>query len=314
MRVVFISKRIFTSVAVLFISVNTLLFANPTGEKTISSASIIGPATVTTNLTMFSEATIVRNVMPSGTIRGVTLVTFSHNKSDYSSGVASMRSKYKIEDTLYGIYRISNVRFNVINSSSAIVNIDIESGGNSIKIEVNDYLADDANRAAVIEIIGDIDYIQKKGELGKGTVVVGNIIEATSYHLVMVSLNSPIEVRNAITLNTQPLNFGNVVPLTGKYEKESLIDITGAKGTDVTISINGVVAQEVNEELINGRDKIPITYRIENGRGNMISDLNLGASGIGNAVLKGTINSDNIPRGQVGGSYTGSVTIEVDYK
>lgn len=311
-RKIIISKRIFFNVIVILFSISTLLQANPSGEKTVSKVTTMGPATVTTNLTMFSEATIVGTIPATGTLNGITLMVFSHNSSSYSDGLYWMGGKYKIEDTLSGNYKISNVRANIINSSSASVDIDLN--GAEIKVEIDDYLANDSNKQATVEIVGDITYTSKLGELGKGTVVVGNMIESVKYPATVANLNSPIEVNQAITLNTQPLSFGNVIPLTGKYEKEAPIDITGAKGTEVTISLNGAIGQELSGKLESGRNKIPITYRIENGSGNMISDLNLGASGIGSAVLKGIINSDNIPRGQVGGTYTGSVTIEVDYK
>lgn len=296
---------------ILFIS-EAFIYASPSGEKTISTVTAIGPAIVTTYLTMFTESTVVGTTLPSGTITGVKLVEFSHNKDNPSDGVAWMGAKYKIEDTLKGEYLISNVRFTVINSKSANVDIDIK--GDIIKIEVDDYFADDTSRQAIVEVIGDITYTAKNGNLGKGTIIVGNLIEAALYMPVIANLNLPIEVNNAIVLNTQPLKFGNVIPLTGKYEEESPIDITGSKGTEVTISLNGVTKQEVNDNLVSGRHKIPITYRIENGSGNMISELSLDAAGIGTAILKGVINSDNIPKGQVNGSYTGTVTIEVDYK
>lgn len=311
-RKIVISKTIFFSMLIILFSISTLLQANPSGEKTVSTVTAIGPATVTTNLTMFSEATTVGTTPATGTLSRITLMVFSHNKTDPRDGVAWMGAKYKMEDTLKGDYKISNVKANVMNSSSA--SVEIRLNGEVIEVDIDDYFADDSNKQAVVEIVGDITYISKIGELGKGMVVVGNRIEAASYRPITANLNSPIEVNQAITLNAKPLSFGNVVPLTGKYEKEAPIDITGAKGTEVTISLNGAFGQELNGKLESGRNKIPITYRIENGSGNMISDLNLGASGMGSAVLKGIINSDNIPRGQVGGSYTGSVTIEVDYK
>lgn len=311
-REIIISKNFFFSMVIILFNISTLLQANPIGEKTISTVTAMGPATVTTNLTMFSEATTVGTTPAAGTLRGVTLMVFSHNCKSYSDGLYWMSGKYKIEDTLKGEYKISNVKANIMNSSSASVDIDLN--GSEIKVEIDDYLANDSNKQATVEVVGDITYTSKIGELGKGTVVVGNMIESVKYFATVANLNSPIEVNQAIILNTKPLSFGNVIPLTGKYEKDAPIDIVGAKGTEVTISLNGAIGQELNGKLESGRNKIPITYRIENGSGNMINDLNLGASGIGSAVLKGIINSDNIPRGQVGGSYIGSVTIEVDYK
>lgn len=308
----FIWKRFFLKMIVILFNLSILAEANPSGEKMKTAVVSIGPATVTTNMMMFSEATLIGTTPITGMLRGITFMSFSHNKNSENEGVDYMSGEYEISDNLKGEYRISNVKATVTNSSSASVDIDVEE--NWIKVEIDDYKADDTNRAATVEIIGDLTYTTGRGELGKGQVSVTNKIMAASHSPVVVLLNNPMEVNQAITLNIQPLNFGNVIPLTGKYEKESLIDITGAKGTDVTISLNGVVGQEVNEKLVSGRNKIPIAYRIENGSGNMISELNLGVGGTGSAALKGIIDSHNIPSGQVGGAYTGSVTIEVDYK
>lgn len=304
-----INKYIMT---LIFFSISVLLQANPSVEKTVSTVSTVAAATVTTTLTMFSKATMVGNMPASGTIRGIPLVTISHNKKDYSDGVYAMAVIYSIKDNLKGVYKINNIKVNITNSSSASAIIDMN--GDRFRVEIEDYFADDTNKQAVVEIVGDLIYTTTLGEIGQGMVDASNSIHAINGKATTANLSTPLEVNQAITLNTQPLNFGNVIPLTGKYEKESAIDITGAKGTQVTISLNGAVGQELNGKLESGRNNIPITYRIENGSGSMISDLNLGASGVGNAVLKGIINSDNIPRGQVGGSYTGSVTIDVDYK
>lgn len=308
----FVRKIFFLKMVVILFNVSILAEANPSGEKLVTRVMSIGPATVTTNLIMFSEATLIGNTPISGTLRGVTFMSFSHNKNAEADGVYYMSGDYQISDDLKGEYKISNVRATVTNSSSASVDIDAEE--NWIDVEIDDYKADDVNRVATVEIIGDLTYTTGRGEVGKGSVNVTNNISAISHSPVTALINSPIEVNQAITLNAQALNFGNVIPLTGKYEKESLIGITGARGTDVTISLNGAVGQEVSEKLVSGRNKIPITYKIENGSGNIISELKLEDSGIGSAALKGIIDSDNIPRGQVGGAYTGSVTIEVDYK
>lgn len=308
----FIWKRFFFKMIVILFNLSILAEANPSGEKMKTAVVSIGPATVTTNMMMFSEATLIGTTPITGTLRGITFMSFSHNKNSENEGVYYMSGEYEISDNLKGEYRVSNVKATVTNSSSASVDIDVEE--NWINVEIDDYKADDTNRAATVEIVGDLTYTTGRGELGKGQVSVTNKIMTASHSPALVLLNNPMEVNQAITLNIQPLNFGNVIPLTGKYEKESLIDITGAKGTDVTISLNGVVGQEVNEKLVSGRNKIPIAYRIENGSGNMISELNLGVGGTGSAALKGIIDSHNIPSGQVGGAYTGSVTIEVDYK
>lgn len=311
-KIFFVSKIFFLKMIVVLFNVSIIAVANPSGEKMITKVVSIGPATVTTNLMMFSEATLIGTTPVTGTLRGITFMSFSHNKNSYADGVDYMSGVYMISDNLKGEYKISNVKGTVTNSNSASVDIYAENG--DIEVEIYDYKADDTNRAATVEIIGDLTYTTGRGELGKGEVSVENRIMAGSYHTVVASLNSPLEVNQAITLNTQPLNFGNVIPSTGKYEKESLIGITGAKDTDVTLSLNGTGGQEVNDKLVSGRNKIPITYRIENGSGNMINELKLGVDGIGSAALKGIIDSDNIPNNQVGGAYTGSVTIEVDYK
>lgn len=306
-------KLLKLNILVILFSLSAVATANPSGEKQVSTIGTIGPATATVNLTMFTKSTIIANSPARGEIKGITFAKLSHNKDDYASGVSSMAIRYMIEDNLNGDYKLSNIKVKITNSNSAIYIIDVKD--NSFSVEIEEYLADDTSREAVVEITGDLAYTSDQNNIGMGIVKALARVESLGHSTITPQVTMPIEVSNAITLRTQPLNFGDIIPMTGKYEKKSSIDITGAKGTDVTININGKNGQEVKEKLINnGKNEIPVVYRIENVVGNLIGELKLGANGDGNAVLKGIIDSNDIPRNQVGGSYTGSVTIEVDYK
>lgn len=306
-------KLVKLNIVIILFGLSTAVVANPSGEKTVSTVGTIGPATATINLTMFTKTAIIANTSVRGEIKGVTLAKLSHNKDDYASGVSWMRVQYEIKDDLNGNYKLRNIRVKKTNTSSATHTL--SGGGNTFIVEIDEYLADDTNRPAEVEITGDLTYTSDKNNVGMGLVTVSSRVESLGHRVIVPQVSQQIEVIYAITLRTQPLNFGNVIPMTGKYEKKSSIDITGAQGTDVTISINGKNGQEIKDKLINnGKNEIPIVYRVENAVGNLIGELTLGANGDGNAVLKGIIDSNDIPRTQIGGSYTGSVTVEVDYK
>lgn len=306
-------KSIIIKILIILFSLSITVIANPSGEKTVSAVATLGPATAAINLTMFSKSTIIGNAPVRGEIKGITLAKVSHNEKDLSVGAYWMGVSYRIEDTLNGDYKLSNIKVKITNASSASSNVTLI--GNVVRVEIDDYVPDDTNKQAVVEITGDLTYIANKDSIGMGSINATARLENANNLVTTQILTLPLEVNYAITLKTQPLNFGDVIPMTGKYEKKSSIDINGAKGTEVTISLNGKNGQEIKEKLVNnGRNEIPIVYRVENMAGNLIGDLRLEGNGNGSAILKGIINSNDIPKNQVGGSYTGSVTVEVDYK
>lgn len=304
--------KILTIVMMAFIFSNEI-FASAENIKISSATSNIGIATVTTNLEMFTTIGSVSGSSTSGTLRDITLMKISHNSNSYGDGVSRMNTRYKLQDSLNGDYRINNIKARVSNSSKATINIKSQ-GKDEIYVSVDEYLADDINKDAVIEITGDIIYSSLSTISGLGTITAVSTVEPLQQNPLVQTVSLPITINEYITLSVKPLNMGTILRDTGMYEKETDIDITGAKDTEVVIKGNGIEGNEIYSFLLKGTDKIPITYRVEDGTKKIIKNMRLDSNGAGKAILRGIIDSNSIPPGaDNSGTYSGSVTIEVDY-
>lgn len=289
------------------------IFASAENIRTVSNVANIGVATITTNLEMFSTIGTVSTTSTSGTLRDITLVKISHRSNSPGDGVYRMNTMYKLQDSLKGKYRISNVKTRVTNSSKANVNIKNQ-GADEVYIILEEYLADDINKDAVVEIIGDITYSSSVTESGTGTISATNIVGLVQQNPLVQTLTLPMAVNEYIKLSIKPLDMGEIIPNTNTRIEKTDIDITGGKNTEVLISVNGVSGAETKGDYItSGTEKIPIRYRIENENGTAIKSMTLDTNGVGRARLRGRIETDDIKYGQKPGSYSATVTIDVDY-
>ncbi|MGL5054873.1 MAG: hypothetical protein ACRC54_04235 [Fusobacteriaceae bacterium] len=304
--------KILTIVAMAFIFSSEIL-ASTENIKIASATSNIGIATVTTNLEMFTTIGNISGSSTSGTLRDITLMKISHSSNSYGDGVTYMNTRYKLQDSLNGDYRINNIKTRISNSSKASINIKNQ-GKDEIYVSIDEYLADDINKDAVIEIIGDITYSSLPTISGLGTITAISAVEPLQQSPLVQTVSLPIAINEYITLSVKPLNMGTILRDTGIYEKETDIDITGGKNTEVVIKGNGVEGSEIYSFLLKGTEKIPITYRIEDGNKKIIKNMKLDSNGAGKAILRGIIDSNSLPTDvDSAGAYNGSVTIEVDY-